>query len=135
MLSIISTYYFDTDFQNTVMDLIIKSYKFHHEQFDCIPGTWPEDICRVYGNTPTDSPLRISLLDVVNATTIPDFYDDFRDPEYQPSILYLEYLADLYNRIRTEVEVCGRYFKAPWERNHCYYHYHPRKPSGYSCKE
>jgi hypothetical protein len=34
------------DFKNAVMDLIIKSYKFHHEQFHCIPGALWEDICR-----------------------------------------------------------------------------------------
>jgi hypothetical protein len=85
-----------------------------------------EDISKDYGNTPTDSPLRRSLLDTVIATGKANFHDDdFLDPHYQPSKVYEEYLMDLFNRTRALVREYGRNFKAPWQRDRCDYHDHP----------
>jgi hypothetical protein len=119
------------DFKNAVMDLIIKNHKFHTKQFCSISATSWQDICDDYGNTPSGSPLRRSLLDTVIAIGKSGFHDnDFLDPHYQPSKVYEEYLIELFNRARPSVN--GRH-RAPWERDRCDYHDHPGKPSSYSC--
>ena len=100
--------------QNLVIDSFIDKYA----ECDCLPS---DQICRIYGNTAINSPLRKLLVDMIVRCANLDEWD-LKDNSDSRNLWPEFFMKDLILALYHEIDSPGRWYD--FTQSYCHYHVH-----------